>query len=78
MMSETTVGWLLLQAASISAKAAAALPEGHPDHAFYAGKQWSAKFFAANVLPTVADKARLVALEDRSAIEIPAEAFATV
>ena len=78
MMSETTVGWLLLEAAVISETAAAALPAEHPDQAFYAGKQYAAKFFAANVLPTVADKAKLIAREDRSPVEIPVAAFATV
>jgi hypothetical protein len=78
MMSETTVGWLLLEAAVISEQAAAKLPAEHPDQAFYAGKQWAAKYYAANVLPTVADKAKLIAREDRSPVEIPLAAFATV
>ncbi|MEZ4365724.1 MAG: acyl-CoA dehydrogenase [Kofleriaceae bacterium] len=78
MMSETVIGWLLLEAAVIADAAAAKLPEGHPDRAFYAGKVWGAKFYAANTLATVPGKAALIAREDRSPIEIPAEAFATV
>jgi alkylation response protein AidB-like acyl-CoA dehydrogenase len=36
MMAETTVGWLLLDAAVIADAAAAKLPADHPDRAFYA------------------------------------------
>ncbi|HEY3446106.1 MAG TPA: acyl-CoA dehydrogenase [Myxococcales bacterium] len=71
MMSELTVGWLLLDQAVIAGEAAAKLGAEHPDQAFYAGKKYAALYFARNVLPTVADKARLVAGEDRSAIEVP-------
>jgi alkylation response protein AidB-like acyl-CoA dehydrogenase len=78
MMSEATVGWLLLEAAVIADKAAADLPEGHPDRAFYTGKKYSALYFAQNVLPTVAIKAQLIGKEERSPIEIPENAFATI
>jgi len=76
MMSETTVGWLLLEAAVISDAAAAALPAGHPDHAFYEGKRFAALYFAYNVLPGVAAKAQMIAREDRTALDIPLAAFA--
>jgi len=76
MMSETTVGWLLLEAAVIADAAAAALPAGHPDHAFYEGKRFAALYFAFNVLPGVAAKAQLIAREDRTALDIPLAAFA--
>ena len=46
------------------------------DRAFYAGKKFAARYFALNVLPGVAAKAQLIAREDRSAIDIPVEAFA--
>lgn len=78
MMSELTVGWLLLDAAAIGAKASAGLPAGHPDLAFYAGKTASALYYARNVLAGVPHKAQLIASEDRSALDIAAEAFATV
>ena len=78
MMSETTVGWLLLEGAVIADKAAQALPEGHADRAFYAGKKYAAQYYAGNVLPGVVHKATLVGKEDRTAIEIPEAAFATV
>jgi hypothetical protein len=78
MMSEATIGWLLLEAAVIAEKAAADLPEGHPDRAFYSGKRYAAQYFANNVLPTVASKAALIAKEERTPIEIPDAAFATI
>jgi alkylation response protein AidB-like acyl-CoA dehydrogenase len=76
MMAETTVGWLLLDAAVIADGAAAALPADHPDRAFYDGKRFAALYFAHNVLPGVALKGQLIAREDRSALDIPAAAFA--
>ena len=47
----------------------------HPDHAFYTGKVFGAKYFALNVLPGVASKAQMIAREDRSAVDVPIEAF---
>jgi hypothetical protein len=76
MMAETTIGWLLLEQAVIAETAAEQLAADHPDRAFYAGKRYAAQYFALNVLPGVAAKAALVAREDRSAIDIPVEAFA--
>ena len=75
MMSETTIGWLLLEQAVIAEAATATLAADHPDKAFYAGKRYGAQYFAQNVLPGVAAKAQLIAREDRSAIDIPVEAF---
>jgi alkylation response protein AidB-like acyl-CoA dehydrogenase len=75
MMSETTVGWLLLEQAVIAEAALAKVPADHPDHAFYTGKVFGAKYFALNVLPGVAAKAQLIAREDRSAVDMPVEAF---
>lgn len=76
MMSETTIGWLLLEQAVIAENALANLSPDHPDRAFYQGKVYAARYFALNVLPGVAAKAQLIAREDRSAVEIPVEAFA--
>jgi alkylation response protein AidB-like acyl-CoA dehydrogenase len=78
MMSETAVGWLLLEGAVIAEKAAAKLPENHPDQAFYAGRKYSALFYANDVLPGVAHKAALIAKEQRQPIEIPDDAFGSV
>jgi Acetyl-CoA dehydrogenase C-terminal like len=76
MMSETTVGWLLLEQGVIAEAALAKLPADHRDRAFYEGKRYAAQYFAFNVLPGVAAKAQLIAREDRSVLDIPVEAFA--
>jgi hypothetical protein len=78
MMSETVVGWLLLDAAVIADKAAAGLPADHPDRAFYTGKVFAAKYFAQNVLATVPVKAQQIAKEDRLPMDIPDAAFSTL
>jgi hypothetical protein len=75
MMSETTLGWLLLEQAVIADQALAKTAADHPDHAFYTGKVYAAKYFALNILPGVAAKAQLIAREDRSAVDMPIEAF---
>jgi alkylation response protein AidB-like acyl-CoA dehydrogenase len=76
MMSETVVGWLLLEQAVIAEAAAARLAADHPDRAFYEGKIYAARFFALNVLPTVTAKAQMIAREDRSVLDIPVGGFA--
>ncbi len=75
MMSETVVGWLLLDQAVIAEAAQAKLPADHADRAFYVGKRFGAQYFASNVLPGVAAKAALIAREDRTALDIPLDAF---
>jgi alkylation response protein AidB-like acyl-CoA dehydrogenase len=78
MMSETAVGWMLLDGAVIAHAKAAEVAAGHPDAAFYAGKVSAALYFARNVLPGVEDKARVLHDEDTTALDIPDAAFATV
>jgi alkylation response protein AidB-like acyl-CoA dehydrogenase len=78
MMAETAVGWLLLEGAVLAEEKAKTVVAGHPDANFYKGKTHAAVYFAKNVLPAVADKAKLLSDEDKSALEIPDEAFATV
>jgi alkylation response protein AidB-like acyl-CoA dehydrogenase len=76
MMSETVVGWLLLEQAVIADAAATKLAADHPDRAFYDGKKYAALYFAYNVLPSVTGKAQMIAREDRSMLDIPTAAFA--
>ena len=76
MMSETVLGWLLLEQAVIAEAASAKIAADHPDKAFYEGKKYAALYFAYNVLPGVAAKAQLIAREDRTALDIPVAAFA--
>ncbi len=78
MMSETAVGWLLLEQAKIAADQLDALPADSHERAFYEGKKAAGIFFALNVLPTVAAKAEVISLGDESALQIPDEAFATI
>ncbi len=78
MMSETAVGWLLLEQAKIACDKLATLPEGDKDHAFYEGKKASGIFFAHNVLSMVPSKADAIAIADDSALNISEAGFATV
>jgi Acetyl-CoA dehydrogenase C-terminal like len=78
MMSETTVGWMLLEGAAIAIEKKKTVAAGHPDAAFYDGKISAAIYYARNVLPGVELKARLMGDEDKSPLEIADAAFATV
>jgi hypothetical protein len=78
LMAELTVGWLLLEGAAIAHERLANLSKGQPDYAFYEGKCHAAMYYARNLLPSVADKVDILAREDRSALDIPEEAFATL
>jgi alkylation response protein AidB-like acyl-CoA dehydrogenase len=78
MMAEVAVSWLQLESAKIALDASAKLDAGHPDKAFYAGKIHAARYFVRNVLPGAISKAKILAGEDLSAMQIPDEAFATV
>jgi hypothetical protein len=78
MMSELTVAWLLLEGAVVAHKALAKTDPKHPDHAFYTGKIQAALYFARNIVPGVEHKAQLLAEEDKSPLDIPDAAFATV
>jgi hypothetical protein len=78
MLAELTVCWLLLEGAVIAHEALAKVDPAHPDHAFYLGKCHAAVYYAMNVVPGVTSKANIVAKQDRSALDIPEAAFATV
>ncbi len=78
MMSELTVGWLLLDQAAISLAKLDKLDASDPDRAFYEGKRHAAVYFAHNVLPDVPAAAQMLASGDKSALDIPDAAFATV
>jgi alkylation response protein AidB-like acyl-CoA dehydrogenase len=78
MMAETSVAWMLLEGAAIATERKKVTTPSHPDAAFYDGKVASALFYARNVLPGVELKAKLMAEEDATPIDIPDAAFATV
>ncbi len=78
MMSELTVGWLLLEGAVVAEEAKAKAAADHPDRAFYEGKLQAALYYARNILPGVDHKAQLLCEEDKSPLDIPDAAFATL
>ncbi len=78
MMSELTVAWLLLDGAIIAEAAGKKVAPGHPDAAFYAGKVHAALYYARTALPNVEAAAKAMGEEDRTPIEIPDAAFASV
>ena len=75
MMSQTAVSWLLLEAALIADEKVNDVKDNHPDKAFYTGKVFSAKYFANLELPRVTASADNLAVEDRSALDIPDAGF---
>ena len=75
MMSQTAVAWLLLEAALIADAKSKDVADNHPDKAFYTGKIFSAKYFANLELPRVTASADNLAVEDRSALDIPDAGF---
>jgi hypothetical protein len=78
MMAETTIGWLLLDAAVIALEAQKQLDKGHPDYHFYEGKKHTARYWAQHVLPHVVTDGDVLRAADPSPVEIPDEAFATL
>ena len=75
MMARTTVAWVLLDGAEVALRAERALPEGHPDHAFYQGKFHAAMHYAHLELPAVVDGARFMGQEMRHSLDIPDRGF---
>ncbi len=73
MMSELTLGFLLLEQAVLACEkldtASAA------DRPFYEGKRYAALYFAHNMLPNVAHMAAVISGDDESALLVPAEAL---
>jgi alkylation response protein AidB-like acyl-CoA dehydrogenase len=78
MMSELTVAWLLLDGAIIAHEAAKKVDAKHPDAAFYAGKVQAALYYSRTCLPDVEAGAKAMGDEDRTPLDIPDAAFATV
>ncbi len=81
MMSELCCGWLLCDAARLAHDRLATLPPGEEsasERAFYEGKKHVAAYFVRNILPHAKLTAEIIAREDRSALEIPNAAFASL
>ncbi len=75
MMSELAVAWLLLEGAVI---ADSKLATATTDKSFYEGRIHAARFYARGALPHVELLAKQMNDEDRSPLDIPDAAFATV
>jgi alkylation response protein AidB-like acyl-CoA dehydrogenase len=75
MLSEVTIGFLLLEGAIIAHDKMQGLDEKDRDFAFYAAKVHTARFFIRNILPGVKMKAEIIADCDTSALDILPEHF---
>ncbi len=92
IMGDLFVGWALINGAVIASEKLDAMyeeagAEGSPakqralarknaDVAFYQGKLASAKYFAFNVLPTIAGRCKCITLADKTPIEMLEDSFA--
>ncbi len=77
-MAELAVAFLLLEGGVLAHTKLGALPESHPDRAFYLGRCHSAVYFALNVLPAARNRVEILQTADRSPLDIPDDAFATL
>lgn len=75
MMAETTLAWLLLQAAVIAERALENESLSDSEKSFYNGKIQAMKFFIRNVLPGVLTKADVIHLEDDTVRSATADIF---
>ena len=75
IMGDLAVGWQLMQAAKIALEKLSGLADDSPDYAFYQGKVASAKYFSANILPTIKGRCEAIKLADKTPVEIPEKCF---
>ncbi|MBN1828682.1 MAG: acyl-CoA dehydrogenase [Deltaproteobacteria bacterium] len=90
IMGDVVVGWLLMQAAAISAEKLGSIlgadglsakpkrraeARKNSEAAFYEGKLAAAKFFATTVLPAVKGRCRSIEIADKAPLEILEESF---
>jgi len=76
VMGDVVCGWLLLQGAGVALEKLASLDAGDADVPFYKGKVMSARFFAAEILPTVKARCEIIKDSEALAVEIAEESFA--
>jgi hypothetical protein len=72
-LSEVVISWLLLEHAEIAA--AEVDRATGDDAAFYTGKIASARFFANDALPKIAQRTTAAQAEDGWIMDLPDEAF---
>jgi alkylation response protein AidB-like acyl-CoA dehydrogenase len=75
MLARTAVSSVLIEGAEVAARATSALPDSHPDRAYYAGKRHAALHYAHLELPGVVDGARIMGEEMRHSLDIPDSGF---
>ncbi|MCA9582155.1 MAG: acyl-CoA dehydrogenase [Myxococcales bacterium] len=75
MMSELTLGWLLLEGAAVAHGKLDGLAEDSADRAFYEGKVQAAIHFATTVLPLTAAKVKVLGAADRSPMTVRDESL---
>jgi hypothetical protein len=68
-------GKLILDQALLAQKKVDELGPDHFDYAFYAGKIASARFYIGNIVPEIETVSQIFKNGDKSALEIPEEAF---
>ncbi|NLV21285.1 MAG: acyl-CoA dehydrogenase [Syntrophomonadaceae bacterium] len=68
-------GKLILDQAMLAQKKIDELGQEHFDYAFYAGKIASARFYIGNIVPEIETTSKIFKNGDKSALEIPEEAF---
>ena len=72
---DLVVGWLLLRQAEVALAALDGGSVSDADRAFYQGKVAAARFFAAQVLPTLAAQRVIAEAVDTSLMDLPEAAF---
>jgi len=72
-MAETVIGHLFLEQGFIAQKKIAAGSLTEADRIFYEGKMETVRFYCRNFLPQVFGRARIIRMEDMTAIRIPEE-----
>ncbi|MBA2674448.1 acyl-CoA dehydrogenase [Ramlibacter sp.] len=75
MLAETSLGWVLLEAAVAAKRALARRPAGDPKAAFYLGKVDSARFFIHNILPAVHTRLQIMRNHEHSLVAMSSERF---
>jgi len=73
--AEVAISYLLLEQALISLKRLDELGPDHFDSPFYRGKIETARYYVRNFLPNVFGRARIIKLEDMTAIGIAEESL---
>jgi alkylation response protein AidB-like acyl-CoA dehydrogenase len=76
VMGDMICGWLLLQGAGIALEKIDSLDICDLDVSFYRGKIMAARFFAAEILPTVKTRCGIIKENEALAVEMSEESFA--